>query len=76
MTLLLENNLRGGISSVMVDRCVILDGNKNILYSDANNLLGLSMSQPLPYVETKIDRNGKLKVTINTPIFVISLNLI
>ena len=35
---LLENNIRGGISSVMGDRQVSSDVNKQILYIDANNL--------------------------------------
>ena len=42
MILLLENNIRGGISSVMGDRYVKSDDNKKILYIDANNLYGSS----------------------------------
>ena len=38
----------------MVDRYVKLDENKNILYADANNLYGHSMSQPLPYDEIEM----------------------
>ena len=37
MILLLENNIRGGISSVMGDRYVKSDDHKKILYIDANN---------------------------------------
>ena len=66
MTPLLENNIRGGISSVVVVKCVNSDENKKKLSFDANILYGLSMSQPLPYDETKSDKNDKLKVTINT----------
>ena len=44
MILLLENNIRGGISSVMGDRYIKSDDNKKILYIDANNLYGHSMS--------------------------------
>ena len=40
MILLLENNIRGGISSVMGDRYVKPDANKKILYKDAKNLYG------------------------------------
>ena len=40
MILLLENNIRGGISSVMGDRYIKSDDNKNILYIDANKLYG------------------------------------
>ena len=57
MILLLANNIRGGISSVMGDRYVRSDENKKILYIDANNLYGHSMSEPLPYDETKFDNN-------------------
>ena len=49
MILLLENNIRGGISSVMGDRYIKSDKNRKILYVDANNLYGHSMSEPLPY---------------------------
>ena len=45
--LLLENNIRGGISSVMGDRHVQSDEKKQILYIDANNLYGWAMSQYL-----------------------------
>ena len=48
LLLLLENNIRGGISSVMGDRHVISDINKLILYIGANNLYGWAMSQFLP----------------------------
>ena len=48
LLLLLENNIRGGISSVMGDRHVQYDENKQILYIDANNLYGWAMSQYLP----------------------------
>ena len=62
----LENNIRAGISTVMGDRDVESDENK-ILYKDANNLYGLSMSQPLPYDEIKFDKNVKLEDIKNTP---------
>ena len=42
---LLENNICGGISSVMGDRYIKSNENKKILYLDANNLYGHSMSQ-------------------------------
>ena len=67
MILLLENNIRGGISSVMGDRYIKSDQNKNILYIDANNLYGHSMSEPLPYDEIKFDENVKLEDILNTP---------
>ena len=67
MILLLENDIRGGISSVMGDRYVQSDKNKKILYVDANNLYGHSMSQPLPFDELKFDNNIKLEDILNTP---------
>ena len=45
---LLENNIRGGIRSVMGDRYVKSDENKTDLYGDANNLHGWAMSDYLP----------------------------
>ena len=66
--LLLENNIRGGISSLMGDRYIKSDENKKILYVDANNLYGHSMSQMLPYDEIKFDNNVKLEDILNTPV--------
>ena len=51
----------------MGDRYVKSVDNKKILYIDANDLYGHSMSEPLPYDETKIDKNVKLKDILNTP---------
>ena len=51
LLLLLENNIRGGISSVIGNRHVQSDENKQILYIDANNLYGWAMSQYLPTIE-------------------------
>ena len=67
MILLSENNIRGGISSVMGDRYIKSDDNKKILYIDANNLYGHSMSEPLPYDEIKLDDNVILEDILNTP---------
>ena len=67
MILLLENNIRGGISSVMGDRYVKSDENKKILHIDANNLYGHSMSEPLPYDEIKFDQNVNLEDILNFP---------
>ena len=66
MILLLENNIRGGISSVMGDRYVQSDENKKILYVDANNLYGHSMFQTLPFDELSSDNNVKLEDILNT----------
>ena len=66
MILLLENNIRGGISSVMGDRFIKSNENKKILYIDANNLYGHSMSQPLPYDGIKFDNNVNLEDILNT----------
>ena len=67
MILLLENNIRGGISSVMGDRYIRSDDNKKVLYFEADNLYGDSMSQALPYDEIKYDNNIKLEDILNTP---------
>ena len=66
MILLIENNIRGGISSVMGDRYVKSDDNKKILYIDANNLYGYAMCQSLPYDEIKINNDIKLEDILNT----------
>ena len=68
MILLLENNIRGGISSIMGDRYIKSNENKKILYIDANNLYGHSMSEPLPYDEIKFETdNVCLEDILNTP---------
>ena len=54
LILTLENNIRGGISSVMGDRYVKSDENKTILYMDATKLYGHSMIQFLPYDEIQM----------------------
>ena len=66
MILFLENNIRGGISSVMGNRYVRPDENKKILYADAKILYGHSKSQPLPYDEIKFHQNVKLKDILKT----------
>ena len=67
MILLIEKNIRGGISSVMGDRYVKSDENKKILYIDATNLYGHSMSQMLPYDEIKFEKDICLEEILNTP---------
>ena len=67
MIFLLENKIRGGISSVMGDRYVISHENKKKLYVDANNLYGHSMSEPLPYDEIVFDNNVNLDGILNNP---------
>ena len=49
--LTLENNIPGGISSVMGNRYLKSDENKKILYIDATDFYGHFLSQPLPYDE-------------------------
>ena len=65
--LLIENIIRGGISSVMGDRYVKSDENKKILYADATNLYGHSMSHLLPYDEIKFEKDICLGEILNTP---------
>ena len=66
MILLLENNIRGGISGVFGDRYVKSDDNKKIIYGDVTNLYGFAMSQPLPYDDIKFE-NVCLQEILNTP---------
>ena len=66
MILLFENNIRGGISSVMGDKSIKSDKNKKILYIDANNLYGWAMSESLPYDEIKHDNKVNLEDILNT----------
>ena len=67
MILVLENNIKGGINSIMGDRYVKSDEDKNVLYKDANNLYGWAMSEYLPYDEIKFDNNVKLEDILKTP---------
>ena len=53
MILSFERKIRGGISSVLRDRYVILDENEKIYCIDAKNIYLWAMSQFLPLVETK-----------------------
>ena len=55
--ILLVENIRGGISSDMGDRCFESDANKTLLYIDATKLYGLSMSKPLTFVEINFEKN-------------------
>ena len=67
MILLLENNIRGGMSSVMGDIYVKSSDTKKILYEDANNLYGWAMNEYLPYDENKFDNNVNLEDIFITP---------
>ena len=67
MILLLENNIRGGISSVMGNRYVKSDYHKKILYIEANNLYGYAMSQSLPYEDLKFDPSTDIETILSTP---------
>ena len=62
-----DNNIRGGVSSVMGDRYVKSDENEKIMYIDAINLYGWAMSEYLPYDEKKFDRIVKLEDILSTP---------
>ena len=50
----------------MGDRYVKLDENKKIIYMDATNLYGISMSQPLPFDKIKFERNVCLNEILQT----------
>ena len=67
MILLLENNIRGVISSVMGDKFLKSDENIKILYKDANNLYGWAMSEYLIYDEKNFENIVKLEDNLNSP---------
>ena len=67
LILTLENNIRGGISSVLGDRDVKSHENIFIIYFDANYPYGHSLSQPVPFDEIKFHKNVKLEVIKRTP---------
>ena len=56
MILLLENNIRVGLDSVMSDRYIKSDDNPKILYFDVSTLCGWAMSEPLPYDKIELWR--------------------
>ena len=66
MIFLVENKIRGGIISILGNTYVASNDNKKVLYIDANNLYGHSLSQPLPFDEIKIDKNVKIEKVLNT----------
>ena len=66
MILLLENNIRGGISSLRGDRYVKMDEYEKIMYIDALKLYGHSVNHYLAYDEIKFDRNIWLEDISNT----------
>ena len=66
LILLIEKKIRGGISTVMGDRYRKSDEIKKILYADATNLYGHSMSQFLPYDEIKFEKDICLEEILNT----------
>ena len=69
LLLLLENNIRGRISSVMGDRYIKLDDNKKLLYIDANSVYGWAMSQYLPtgdFEEIDIQNEDEILNIIST----------
>ena len=73
LILTLEKKKRGRISTVIGDRYVKSDENKKIIYVDATNVYGDSMSQPLPCDEIEMWHGHpdvymiKLQEILNTP---------
>ena len=67
LILLLENNIRGGISSVMGSRLVFSNNYQKVIYIDANNLYGWAMSQYLPYDEIKLETDFSIDDILQTP---------
>ena len=67
MILLIENNIRGGISSVLGDRHVKSSDTKKLLYQGCTNLHNHSMSQPLPYGEINFEKDFCINKILCTP---------
>ena len=67
MVFLLENKIKGGISSVMGDRYVQSTDNEKILNVEAFKLYRWAMSEYLPYDEVKFHRNVESEGILNTP---------
>ena len=64
--MLIENNFRGGILSLLGDRYEKVDEIKKTFNIDANKLYGWAMSEVPPHDESKIDRNVKLHDILKT----------
>ena len=64
----IEKYIRGGKSSVFAESYVKSEENEKILYFNANNLYGQSISQQLPYDDNNIDGNVKLEDNLVTPV--------
>ena len=77
LILKIEINIRGGISSVTIDRYVKSDNSNKKIYMDATNLYGHSMSQMLPYDEIEMWHGhpdlymNKLEEILNNPAIMI-----
>ena len=73
LILMLEKNIRGGISSVMGDRYVTSFENKMISYIDATNEYGIFLIEPLAHDEIEMWHGhlhrymNKLEDVLNIP---------
>ena len=71
LRLFLENNIRGGISSVMGPRYCKSDETTKIIHIDLNNQYGWAMSEPLPTGDfeefAQFNLQGILEEILNTP---------
>ena len=66
---LLENNTGGSFSRVTVDRFLTFGRNAKIVSNDANNFIGLALSQSLPYKYDEIHRSVSLNTILETHFF-------
>ena len=65
--LLIQSNIRGGISATMGNIYVISDENGKFLYVDATNLYGYSLMEYLPHGLFKFDNDDfELDKNLNT----------
>ena len=63
---LVENDVRGGVSSVMGDRYVESNDEQKVLNNDAYNLYVWAMSEYLPFVKIKFEEEYNINEILNT----------
>ena len=69
MILILDKIIRGGVSSVLGNRFIKLDGKIEVLYKDSYNLYGSAMIQILPDEQNTFDKYVNLEEISNTEDF-------
>ena len=67
LVLILENNVKWRISSILGDRTVKIDEIWTILYIDATSLQGWALAESLPSDKSKFAKVEKIELILNTP---------